>query len=145
MLIFLLFSSNHCVALRVGPYGFAWRCFTLLGLELKFFGVEGGFPHSPGSTGSGHFLYNIVSRLGSCCKFSPLVSLLDNYMGVRSTRVRTIVCTPWISPLQGSNPRPTRGPMAKHHCHSSRVHRYCCPHISMYGPQARLLTVCQHH
>ena len=49
--------------------------FPLLGLELKFFGVDGGFPHTPGSTGSGHFLYYIVSRLGSCCKFSPLVSL----------------------------------------------------------------------
>ena len=72
--------------------GFAWRCFPILGLELKFFGVDGGFPHSPGSTGSGHFLYTIVSRLGSCCKFSPLVSLQDNHMGVRSTRVRTIVC-----------------------------------------------------
>ena len=53
-------------------YGFAWRCFPLLGLELKLFGVDGGYPHSPGSTGSGHFLYTIVSRLGSCCKFSPL-------------------------------------------------------------------------
>ena len=91
-------------------YGFAWRCFPILGLELKFFGVDGGFPHSPGSTGSGHFLYTIVSRLGSCCKFSPLVSLLDNHMGVRSTSVRTIVCTPWIHPLWGSNPRTTRGP-----------------------------------
>ena len=48
--------------------GFAWRCFPILGLELKFFGVDGGFPHSPGSTGSGHFFYSIVSRLGSCCK-----------------------------------------------------------------------------
>ena len=83
--------------------------FSILGRELKFFGVDGGFPHSPGSTGSGHFLYTIVSRLGSCCKFSPLVSLLDNHMGVRSTRVRTIVCTPWIRPLRGSNPWPTIG------------------------------------
>ena len=86
--------------------GFAWRCFPILGLELKFFGVDGGFPHSPGSTGSGHFLYTIVSRLGSCCKFSPLLSLLDNHMGVRSTSVRTIVCTP----LQDLNPQPSRGP-----------------------------------
>ena len=75
-------------------YGFAWRCFPILGLKLKFFGVDGDFPHSPGSTGSGNFLYTIVSRLGCCCKFSPLVSLLDNHMGVRSTRVRTIVYTP---------------------------------------------------
>ena len=64
--------------------GFAWRCFPLLGLEYKFFSVDGGFPQSPGSTGSGHFLYTIISRLGSCCNFSPLVSLLDNHMGVRS-------------------------------------------------------------
>ena len=28
------------------------------------------------------------------CKFRPLVSLLDNHSGVRSTRVRTIVCKP---------------------------------------------------
>ena len=70
----------------------------------------GVLPHSPGSTGSGHFLYTFVSGLGSCCKFSPLVSLLDNHMGVRPTRVRTTVCTPWISPLRGSNPRPTRVP-----------------------------------
>ena len=70
----------------------------------------GFFPHSPSSTGSGHFLYTIVASLGSCCKFSPVVSLLDNHMGVRSTRVRTIVCTPWISPLWGLNPQPTRGP-----------------------------------
>ena len=47
-------------------YGFAWRCFPILGLKLKFFGVDGGFPHSPGSTGSGHFLCTIVSRLGFC-------------------------------------------------------------------------------
>ena len=33
--------------------GFAWRCFPILGLKLKFLGVDGGFPHSPGSTGSG--------------------------------------------------------------------------------------------
>ena len=59
---------------------------------------------------SGHILYTIVSRLGSCCKFSPLVSLLYNNMGVRSTRVRTIVCTPWISPCRGLNPFPTKGP-----------------------------------
>ena len=91
-------------------YGFAWRCFQLLGPKLKFIGVDRGFPHSPGSTGSGHFLYTIVSRLDSCCKFSPLASLLDNHMGVRSTKVRTIVCTPWISPLRGLNPRPTRDP-----------------------------------
>ena len=67
----------------------SWTC-----TKVKFFGVDGGFPHSPCSTGLGHLLYTIVSRLGSCCKFSPLVSLLDNHMGVRSTRVRTIVCTP---------------------------------------------------
>ena len=23
---------------------FAWRCFPLMGLELRFFGVDGGFP-----------------------------------------------------------------------------------------------------
>ena len=56
---------------------FAWRCFPLLGLELRLFGVDTGFPHTPGSTGSGHFVYTIVSRLGSCCKFGPLASLLD--------------------------------------------------------------------
>ena len=50
---------------------FAWRCFPLLGLKLMFFGVDGDFPHSPGSTGSGHFLYTIASRLNSCCKFGP--------------------------------------------------------------------------
>ena len=59
-------------------YGFAWRCFPILGLELKFFSVDGGFPHSPGSTGSGHFLYYIVSVLWYHC-------MLDNHMGVRST------------------------------------------------------------
>ena len=26
-------------------YGFAWRCFPILGLALKFFGVDGVFPH----------------------------------------------------------------------------------------------------
>ena len=36
-------------------YGFAWICFPFLGLELKFFGVDGGVLHSPVSTGSGHF------------------------------------------------------------------------------------------
>ena len=96
---FELFSSSFLLPQELDlpspggiHYGFAWRCFPILGRELKFFGVDGGFPHSPGSTGSGHFLYTIVSRLGSCCKFSPLVSLQDNHMGVRSTRVRTIVC-----------------------------------------------------
>ena len=39
-------------------------------------------------------MYTIVSRLGSCCKFGPLVSLLDNLMGVIFTRVRTIVYSP---------------------------------------------------
>ena len=67
---------------------FACICFPFLGLELRFVGVNGGFPHSPGSMGSGHFFYTIVSRLGFCCKFGPLASLL----GVRSPRVRTIVC-----------------------------------------------------
>ena len=56
-------------------------------------------------------MYTIVSRLGSCCKFGPLVSLLDNLMGVIFTRVRTIVYSPWIiGPLWGLNPWPTRGP-----------------------------------
>ena len=35
-----------------------WVCmeiFPLLGLELKLFGFHGGFSHSLGSTGSGHF------------------------------------------------------------------------------------------
>ena len=59
--------------------------------NLGCFDVDGGFPHSPGSTGSGHFFYTIVSRLGSCCKFSHLVSLLDNRIGVSSTKVMKIV------------------------------------------------------
>ena len=46
---------------------FAWRCFPLQGLELKFIGVDGGF--------------------------TPLVSSLDYRMGVRFARVRTIVST----------------------------------------------------
>ena len=80
-------------------FGFAWICFNHLGLKLKFFSVDGGFPHSPGSTGSGHFLFTIVSKLGSYCKFSPLISLLDNCLRVRFSRVRTTVCTPWITGL----------------------------------------------
>ena len=56
--------------------------------------------------------------------FSPAVNLVPWHhcwitaMGVRSTRVRTIVCTTWISPLRGLNPQSTRGPIAKHHCYS---------------------------
>ena len=60
---------------------FAWRCFPLLGLELSW---------APA--------VNLV-----------LSSLLDNHMGVRSTRVRIIVCTAWTSSRRGLNPRPTRG------------------------------------
>ena len=69
----IVFFSTIFVAPGVGPsfswrihYGFAWRCFPILGRELKFFGADGGFPHPPGSTGSGHFLCTIVSRLGFC-------------------------------------------------------------------------------
>ena len=88
----------------VGP-SFSWRDTFCVCIEmfspprdsnLSSLALIGVFPHSPGSTGSGHFftfLYTILTRLGSCCKFGPLVSLLDNRMGVRSTRVRTIVCT----------------------------------------------------
>ena len=67
-----------------------------------------------------------------CCKVGPLVSLLDNRMGVRSTRVRTIICTPWISPLRDLNPRPTRGPSQKPLL-LVFIGMYCCPHTDMYG------------
>ena len=50
------FLSPIFVGPGVGP-SYSWRVcmemFPLLGLELKFFGVDLGFPHSPGSTGSG--------------------------------------------------------------------------------------------
>ena len=39
-----------------------------------------------------------------------MASLLDNHLGFKFTRVRTIVRIPWISPLRGLNPQPTRGP-----------------------------------
>ena len=84
-----------------------------MGLELKFFGVDGGFSHSPGSIGLDHLLYTIVPSLGSYCKFSTLVSLLDNHMGVRSTRVRTICSlhtlnqpSPSLEPMTYQNQRP---------------------------------------
>ena len=90
---------------------FAWRCFPLMGLILGFFGVDGNFPHSPGSTGLGQCTLHVLS-LG----WIPAVNLVrwyhcwGNRMGVRSTTERTIVCTPWISPLLGLNPQPTKGP-----------------------------------
>ena len=37
-----------------------------------------------------------------------MASLLDNHLGFKFTRVRTIVRIPWISPLRGLNPQPTR-------------------------------------
>ena len=32
---------------------FAWRCFPLLGLKIRIFGVDGVFLHSPGKAISG--------------------------------------------------------------------------------------------
>ena len=138
ILFFYFFSPIFGVP-DVRP-SYSWRCFPLLGLEVRVFGVDvlllffslilgspdvrpsyscrdtlwvclemlsppgtrtysrvygvdGGFPHSPGSstlsTGSGHFLNTNVARLGSSG-----ITMLDNCMGALSTTVRTKVSKP---------------------------------------------------
>ena len=57
-------------------------------------------------------------------------------MGVRSTRVRTIVCTHWISSLRGLHPWPTRGPSQTSLLLMFILHRYTVvPIETCMGPR----------
>ena len=121
---------------------FTGRCFPLLGLKLEFFGVDGGFPHTPGSTGSGHFWYTIFS----CCKFGPLASLLDNGNGSQIHQSEDNILHNLNQPSSRLEPTIYQRPYSQtplllvfiQYC------RYWCPHTDMYGHQALLLKVCQH-
>ena len=79
----ICFLPTIFVALGVGP-SFSWRdtllvcmeMFSLPGTRTKVLWCWWGFSSFTCQYRFRPFLYTIVSRLGSCCNFSPLVSLL---------------------------------------------------------------------